>query len=197
MLPGEPVAVRLMNTIWADRLGVHDSLTSPDQLSGWLLETGLVVSLRTVSAADLSSARRLRDALRRLAALRTEDARPAAASPTRDIGNAIETVNAATAAGAAPMLQERAGVLARSASAPDAPAALAHVAIDAIELLTAPGTTLKACQAPGCVLYFVKDHARREWCSPACGNRARAARHYSRHHPRADGAPHNRRSNRA
>ena len=40
---------------------------------------------------------------------------------------------------------------------------------------------LRACLAPGCVLYFVKDHPRREWCGPACGNRARAARHYRRH----------------
>jgi predicted RNA-binding Zn ribbon-like protein len=30
------------------------------------------------------------------------------------------------------------------------------------------------------VLYFVKTHPRREWCSVACGNRVRAARHYQR-----------------
>ncbi|MGW4623748.1 CGNR zinc finger domain-containing protein, partial [Streptomyces sp. NPDC004592] len=24
--------------------------------------------------------------------------------------------------------------------------------------------------------------ARREWCSPTCGNRMRVARHYRRHH---------------
>jgi predicted RNA-binding Zn ribbon-like protein len=41
---------------------------------------------------------------------------------------------------------------------------------------------LRACYAPGCVLYFVNSHPRREWCSTACGNRARAARHYQRHH---------------
>jgi predicted RNA-binding Zn ribbon-like protein len=35
---------------------------------------------------------------------------------------------------------------------------------------------LRACGAPGCVLMFVKDHPRREWCSVACGNRARQAR---------------------
>jgi len=27
----------------------------------------------------------------------------------------------------------------------------------------------------------VKNHPRREWCSAACGNRVRAARHYRRH----------------
>nr|WP_137969774.1 CGNR zinc finger domain-containing protein [Streptomyces antimycoticus] len=35
---------------------------------------------------------------------------------------------------------------------------------------------------PNCLLFFVKHHARREWCSPACGNRVRVARHYRRHH---------------
>jgi predicted RNA-binding Zn ribbon-like protein len=59
--------------------------------------------------------------------------------------------------------------------------ALGAVAQDAIELLTGPeATTLRACHAPGCVLYFVKTHPRREWCSEACGNRVRAARHYRR-----------------
>ena len=36
---------------------------------------------------------------------------------------------------------------------------------------------LRACQAPGCILFFEKTHPRREWCSPACGNRVRVARH--------------------
>ncbi|MGC4861125.1 CGNR zinc finger domain-containing protein [Micromonospora sp. DT41] len=40
---------------------------------------------------------------------------------------------------------------------------------------------LRACPAPRCVRYFVKDHPRQEWCKPSCGNRARVARHYQRH----------------
>jgi hypothetical protein len=43
-----------------------------------------------------------------------------------------------------------------------------------------PAALLRACGAPGCVLMFLKDHPRREWCSNACGNRARQARHYDR-----------------
>jgi len=58
---------------------------------------------------------------------------------------------------------------------------LAAFARDAIELLTGPqAADLRACGAPGCILLFVKDHPRREWCSNACGNRARQARHYRR-----------------
>lgn len=47
---------------------------------------------------------------------------------------------------------------------------------------------LKACLAPGCVLYFMQNHPRREWCSAGCGNRARVARHYRRHHHGPDDA---------
>jgi predicted RNA-binding Zn ribbon-like protein len=58
---------------------------------------------------------------------------------------------------------------------------LAALARDTIELLTSPlANELRACDAPGCVLTFLKDHPRREWCSQACGNRARQARHYQR-----------------
>jgi predicted RNA-binding Zn ribbon-like protein len=58
---------------------------------------------------------------------------------------------------------------------------LGAFATDAIDLLTGPHRRdLRACGAPGCVLLFLKDHPRREWCSAACGNRARQARHYAR-----------------
>jgi predicted RNA-binding Zn ribbon-like protein len=58
---------------------------------------------------------------------------------------------------------------------------LGAFAVDAIDLLTGPhGRDVRACGAPGCVLLFLKDHPRRQWCSAACGNRARQARHYAR-----------------
>ncbi len=60
-------------------------------------------------------------------------------------------------------------------------ARLAAIARDAISLLAGPRRAqLRACQGPGCIQFFVKDHPRREWCSAGCGNRARAARHYRR-----------------
>lgn len=57
--------------------------------------------------------------------------------------------------------------------------ALARAAID---FLSGPQREqLRACTAPRCVRYFVKNHGRQEWCKASCGNRARAARHYRRH----------------
>src|SRR2546429_545268 len=95
----EPLSVLLMNTIWADRAGIHDAISTRDELAAWLavLATRLPdgAAVRRATQADLKA--------------------------------------------------------------------------------------FRATLALGCVLYFVKDHPRREWCSAACGNRARAARHYSRH----------------
>jgi predicted RNA-binding Zn ribbon-like protein len=39
---------------------------------------------------------------------------------------------------------------------------------------------LRVCQAPGCVLYFVKDTRAVSRRSANCGTRARSARHYER-----------------
>nr|WP_083986585.1 CGNR zinc finger domain-containing protein [Frankia sp. EI5c] len=50
------------------------------------------------------------------------------------------------------------------------------------------GAAPRSCAAPGCPLFFVKHHPRREWCSAACGNRARVARHYARQRPDCDRA---------
>lgn len=176
MLPDEPRPVRLMNTIWADRSGLHDDLTTTEGLTAWLDGT-------PTDAADLEAFRTLRQALRDLAATVTDDTRPVAAGRDRD--RAVTAVNAAVRRAATwPRLTIENGDLVRETTtdAPGRPAeALAATAAEAVELFTGPHRALlRACHAPGCVLYFVKDHPRREWCSPGCGNRVRAARHYRR-----------------
>jgi predicted RNA-binding Zn ribbon-like protein len=70
-----------------------------------------------------------------------------------------------------------------SAPSPGRPvaAAIAEMAEEAVVLFAGPlRHQLCACPGPGCVLHFVRDTTRREWCSPGCGNRARAARHYAK-----------------
>ena len=186
LVPDEPVPVRLMNTIWADRYGVHDALETVGNLRAWLAATRADEDEPTPGAGDLQAFRSLRDALRRLAALVTDDQRSRAGSATRDPRQAVAEVNrAATQAPACPQLAYQNGQLRLAPAGRTTPAqrALASIARDAMALLTGESRVeLRACQAPGCVLYFVKDHPRREWCSTACGNRARAARHYQRHH---------------
>lgn len=66
-------------------------------------------------------------------------------------------------------------------------AAAGELAAEAIRLVTGPDRArLQACPAPGCILFFLRQHPRREWCTGTCGNRVRVARHSRRH--RADAA---------
>jgi predicted RNA-binding Zn ribbon-like protein len=186
LLPGEPAPVRLMNTIWTGTDGVHDDLTTPTALHDWL------VTLNSRYAADavedprsdeLAEARQLRDALRRLAAFVTGDARPAAQSPVENVDDAVAVVNRALTHLPQTQLVIRGGRLHRDRPAPASPTrvALAELAHDAIDVLTGPGAAkLRACDAPRCLFYFVRSQPRRHWCSETCGNRARAARHYRR-----------------
>jgi len=185
LLPDEPAPIRLMNTIWADTDGVHDDLKSQVALREWLVcvyadEQG---DLDLPTRKELEEARQLRDSLRRLAAFCTDDDRPAARSPVDTVEEALKAVNHAVTHRPSVQLKLEEGLLCRDNPRQASPArtALADLAVAAIELLTGPAAgKLRACHAPGCVLYFVKSHPRRQWCSDACGNRARAARHYTK-----------------
>ncbi|MEU4550147.1 CGNR zinc finger domain-containing protein [Nonomuraea dietziae] len=199
-LLGEALPVELMNTIWADRDGVHDALDEPVAAMAWLhavapcLDHLSVADLDALAPDDLDHLTRrlvrLRDALRRLAAEATGDPRSAAASATRDLQAAVTAVN--EAAGALPrwsaLVWTPGGPPARHTRTSGQPAAatVSAIAEEAIALFGHDDRLrLRACLGPGCVLYFLKNHPRREWCSAACGNRARGARHYQRHrrHP--------------
>ena len=198
-LLGEPPAVELMNTVRADRDGVHDTLATPEPALAWLrtvrdrlgpqpasVDAWLDTAEPEDAAAVVHRLRVLRDGLRRLAAEATGDPRPAAASATPDRQAALLALDEACAA--APTWsslhwvdgQEPRRELHTDAAPEEV--VVAELAEQAVELLTGePGRLLRACLAPGCVLYFVKQHPRREWCSAGCGNRARVARHYQRH----------------
>ncbi len=198
-LLGEAPPVELMNTIWADRDGVHDSLVDREEALAWLraiqprlspLPSAVVEWLRAARPDGLADVvdktRQLRDALRRLAAEATGDPRASAASAITTRAAALDVLEGASAA--APLwstLRWSAGekparaVRTRGTAGQAVVSALAE---HGVGLFADQQTHLRACLAPGCVLYFVKEHPRREWCSAGCGNRARVARHYHRHH---------------
>lgn len=183
LVPGDPAVVRFMATVWADRDGRHDSLAGADarELRALLSAIGLLEPSDApprVSRAQLVAARRLRDALRRLAASVTEDGRPAAV-PDMSERAAVDVLNAALAA-APPVELTRTGGRWHLVERRPIDAALGTLAREGAALIADPNRPLRACCAPGCVLYFVRDHPRREWCGVACGNRVRAARHYAR-----------------
>jgi predicted RNA-binding Zn ribbon-like protein len=181
LTPDEPRPVQLMNTIWASRSQVNDNLNTVGGLAEFL---GF-----PAGEGHLKAFRALRQALRDLAGVLTEDTR--AIAQNRDLHRAVTEVNrAAKRAPEWPQLAVEDGELLRHNESEGAPAtqALARIAAEAVELFTGENRVLlRACYAPGCVLYFVKDHPRREWCSPGCGNRVRAARHYRRNRGESPG----------
>ena len=188
-LTGEPPALDLINTTFV-RGGARgvlvDALCTPGDLDRWLAAHAPLLgpALRAglpgdgATAAHLARFRELRRALREIAEAHTGAVAPGA--------EAIGLVNAAArSAGAWQELDPVAGAPLRAVTRRVEPdprlAALGEVAAAGIALFTGEAAGLvRACPAPGCILYFVRSHGRREWCTVACGNRVRVARHSRR-----------------
>lgn len=180
LYPTEPLPVRLVNTIWADRDGVHDALGTVAQLKQWARQCG-VTPASSLTHDDLTRARRLRDAVRRLAAAALDDARPGAV-PDLSPDDALDVLNGFLGATAPELRREPRGGFRRTWASADSgfARALSEIALEAADLLDEAEERLGVCHGPGCVLYFQRVPARRAWCSDGCGNRARVARHYQR-----------------
>ncbi len=163
---GRP-SVDLLNTVRDRAVRPRETLHTPEDLAGWLRAAELPAG--TATEADLETARGLRDAIDLL---------------TREPSDEAVAVINALAAVQAPRLLLVDGRLSAVAPEPSVAAALARIALDAIELLTG-GDPLRECAADDCGLRFVdRSPARnRQWCSMRrCGNRTKARRHYERAH---------------
>ncbi|GAB3108413.1 CGNR zinc finger domain-containing protein [Streptomyces calidiresistens] len=190
-LTGEPLPLDLINTTYI-RGGLRghpmDALTAPHDLARWLhlhrdsFDGSEQGSLAGVGAEHLEMFRTLRGALRELFSARVSGRRPERAD--------VRVVNEA-ARGAAGWreLEPDASFTAVSRRLETDPlrVVLGEVATRGIDLLAGPeAARVRACPAPGCVLYFLGNHPRREWCTPGCGNRVRVARHGRRRVTDAD-----------
>lgn len=184
----DALALDLANTVYMSR-GKHlDALAGPEDLRKWTqrvaprlrISAGISSSAGwseslAVDDADLEDFRKLRDAIRSAASDVVTGTSPSARH--------VDAMNAAAAlAPCRPVLSVGPDGNLRKDAVADAPtmqAVLSALAEDAIDLFGGDRRgQLRACQAPNCPLFFLKDHARREWCGPACGNRVRAARAY-------------------
>ncbi len=180
-LRDEPVAVELHNTLYAAGGELLDGLADRASCNAWLTAVdprlpsgGTGTGPRPPALIDLRHA--VREAIH--AVLNGGSPAPASIRTiNRHSASAPRSRVARSRTGALPVADWHYGRATRG------DVVLSALAADAIELLTGPDrANLRACGAPGCVLVFVKDHPRREWCSGACGNRARQARHYRRTH---------------
>lgn len=170
--------------------GVADDLADPAGLTAWVHTHGDTLPGADRYVADpatLTAVRDVRAAVRALfaRAVRPSEPSPADAARLLPVPQAVERLNAAAALVATvPVLawDEAADpVVHEVAASGDIPLA-AVLARAATAFLASPDRRrLRACHAPRCVRYFIKEHPRQEWCKPSCGNRARVARHHERH----------------
>ncbi|MFE3515984.1 CGNR zinc finger domain-containing protein [Streptomyces sp. NPDC059166] len=194
-LTGESLALDLVNTTYI-RGGVRghlvDALTTPEDLRNWLvshqevLPAGPMGRLETSVRAGRGHLERfleLRGSLRSLASALTEGEamRPSDLAVVNDAaGLAVRWRELRVDGGAG----EGSGRLLAADHWPEPDAVLVLLgatACAAVELFGGPDAAkLRACEAPGCILYFVRRHARRAWCTTGCGNRVRVSRHSRR-----------------
>jgi predicted RNA-binding Zn ribbon-like protein len=164
------VAIQFANSRYAVRGRLQEGIGTVEDLSAWLRDHALVDN---VNIRHVDNFVQLRDAIRAVFGACVDD-EPLLPEWLMVINNAAE------AAPHWPALTAAYGVEERTAGSP-LDAARATIARSAIEILAGPlRAELRACRAPGCVKFFLKDHPRREWCCDNCGNRARVARHYRR-----------------
>ncbi|HEU4944206.1 MAG TPA: CGNR zinc finger domain-containing protein [Solirubrobacterales bacterium] len=173
---GEPLAIDLANTAMTTP-GAEpvDLLATAEDLRAWIEAEGERLGEYVFDPDDLDEVRELRDTVRELLGAAVE----ATGFPARSLRH-LNAVSAA--APIAPQLALDAdGVpdeTARIEESGTLDAALGRIARSAIELLSGPERErLKVCGAPSCGMFFL---GARRWCCSACGNRARAARHYRR-----------------
>lgn len=168
-LRGEPLAVDLLNTTWMQGGAERDWLANDEGLAGWLEEWSFDAPVDEPTRTALVEARR---AIRAVLSDPTDPAAIAALNQVLDRGRTrtslapggrVErTIDTTTP-------EWRPGVTA------------AH---HAVELLESRPDRVRQCQHDECVLWFVDTsrNGTRRWCSmAACGNRAKASRHYDRH----------------
>ncbi|WP_141310780.1 CGNR zinc finger domain-containing protein [Streptomyces spinoverrucosus] len=170
--------------------GVADDLTDAEGLTTWVRSHPDALpdaAPYTADAEALTAVRELRAAVRALFARAVRPAAPSPADAARllPVPEALARLNAAAArTPTVPVLawpdDAEPAVHHRSAHGDDDLTAV--LAQATIAFLTSPDRhRLRACHAPRCVRYFLKEHPRQEWCKPSCGNRARVARHHERH----------------
>jgi predicted RNA-binding Zn ribbon-like protein len=180
-LRDEPLAIELHNTLYVTGGATLDGLADAAHADAWLDEVTTRLPLDDYPPGSWPAAEELvalRSAVRAVLHAAVEDIPPG--EP------ALEAINRASGrAPWSPVAALAPSGLAEKRSnhhgATRADVVVAAFAQDAIDLVTGPHRAeLRACGAPGCVLMFLKDQPRRAWCSNACGNRARQARHYQR-----------------
>lgn len=176
-MPGTSIDGRLALDLVSTDRGGRDGLESAARLTSWLAERETLLGLAGPEVGlRLADFRALREDVRALflgsiagAPLPTEATRrvneTSAAVPMHLRLDPTDPPTAVLTGGGGSRTSE----------------ALAAIARSAIGIVGGPDRTrLRRCPAPRCGRFFLASRAGRVWCTAACGNRARVARHLAR-----------------
>ncbi|MFI1377112.1 CGNR zinc finger domain-containing protein [Streptomyces longwoodensis] len=169
-LTGEPLALDLLNTRWNSDGVVQDLLGDLDGLALWLDANGLGEGRFPTDTATLRHLLGTRDALLRLVDGTGDEEGRAAVDAVLGHGRIRATLTA-----------EGPGEVPEFSDPAWGPAWLA--ARNYLELLETAPDRIRGCAHEACILHFfdTSRNGTRRWCSmAACGNRAKASRHYAR-----------------
>jgi predicted RNA-binding Zn ribbon-like protein len=164
-LIGEPLALDLLNTRWMREGAVQDLLGDLDGLTVWLTANGLDQRF-AADAPTLRHTLQARDALRKA----VDSHSTGDVDAVLDHGRIRATLTT-EGPGEVPEFRDEAW----------GPAWLA--ARDYLRLLATAPDRIRGCAHEACILHFfdTSRNGTRRWCSmAACGNRAKASRHYAR-----------------
>ncbi|MFF5704244.1 CGNR zinc finger domain-containing protein [Streptomyces sp. NPDC012794] len=174
-LTGEPVSLDLLNTRWVadgeavDLFAGAFGLTRVEGLALWLESTGLAGRFRA-DASALVHLLTAREAIARAVADPADEGARSLVDSVLEHGRIRATLTA-----------EGPGERAEFADPSWGPAWTA--ARDYLGLLATAPDRIRKCASETCVLHFhdTSRNGTRRWCSmAACGNRAKASRHYAR-----------------
>jgi predicted RNA-binding Zn ribbon-like protein len=177
MAGAAPLAVAFANTRRRRGAVYRDLLSSGADLAAW-------AQPQTVPAIDAEAADARIDDVR---ALRDEVFALLQASAAGEPAPPAGRINAALrAAPLVPQLGPDGHARLQTAGPADPlDELLARVAASALELAgSSSDSALALCDAPSCGQFFLRHRRGQRWCSPACGTRARVARHAAQHRER-------------
>lgn len=179
------VSLALVNTAVTLPAGRRaDALESPEEATQWLIDQALVPKQTALLAYCQNRLTGLREHLRAIFDAHFERQAPPEQSLAA-VNGTLDRVPSALALRYDPQMG-----FSREPVHPVTQLvehAMAHISEDAASLVTGEeADRLSRCEAPSCDRYFLRTHARRQWCSTRCGDRARAARSYARRMKRSD-----------
>jgi predicted RNA-binding Zn ribbon-like protein len=174
---GEPLAVDFANTVKRRGAAHADLLLAGDDLRRWCALEGDRVRMPSAAeaAARLGDVRAVRDDVFAVLRAAAQSAAPPPGAAARLDARARRH----------PVIAQLAGPAIVGGTADAIDDLLARATADAIALAAdAPARGLAFCDAPSCGQLFLRERGGQRWCGPACGTRARVARHAARHRSR-------------